>query len=68
MKLFKLINSRSSKFLSRTQVIILKQAFLLEDYQVDIQTMKLIVKNAVRIYNTKRFHWSRHMKTPQEIR
>ena len=68
MKLFKLINSRSSKFLSRTQVIILKQAFLLEDYQVDIQTMKLILKNAVRIYNTKRPHWSRHMKTPQEIR
>lgn len=46
---------------------ILKQEFLLEDYQVDIETMKLIVKDAVRIYNTKRPHWSCHMKTPEEM-
>jgi len=45
---------------------ILKQKFL-QDYQVDIETTKLIVKDAVRIYNTKRPHWSCHMKTPQEI-
>jgi transposase InsO family protein len=37
---------------------ILKQEFLLEDYQVDIETMKLIVADAVHIYNTKRPHWS----------
>jgi len=46
---------------------ILKQEFLLEDYQVDIQTMKLIVKDAVRIYNTKRPHWSCYMKTPEQM-
>jgi len=46
---------------------ILKQEFLLEDYQVNIQTMKLIVKDAVRIYNTRRPHWSCHMKTPEEM-
>jgi hypothetical protein len=33
---------------------ILKQEFLLEEYQVDIQTMQLLVKDAVRIYNTKK--------------
>ena len=33
---------------------ILKQEFLLENYKVDLQTMKLLVKDAVRIYNTKR--------------
>ena len=37
---------------------ILKQEFLLEDYPVDIETMKLIVTDAVHIYNTKRSHWS----------
>ena len=46
---------------------ILKQEFLLEDYQVDIKTMKLLVKDAVRIYNTKRPHWSCYMKTPDEM-
>ena len=46
---------------------ILKQEFLLEDYQVNIQTMKLIVKDAVRIYNTKRPHWSCYMRTPEQM-
>jgi len=46
---------------------ILKQEFLLEDYNVDIKTMKLVVKDAVRIYNTKRPHWSCSMKTPEEM-
>ena len=46
---------------------ILKQEFLLEDYQVDIGTMKLLVKDAVRIYNTKRPHWSCYMKTPEQM-
>ena len=43
---------------------ILKQEFLLEDYQVNIQTMKLLVKDAVHIYNTKMPHYSCHMRTP----
>jgi len=46
---------------------ILKQEFLLEDYQVDIKSMKLIVKDAVRIYNTQRPHWSCYMKTPEQM-
>jgi len=46
---------------------ILKQEFLLEDYQVDIKTMKLIVDAAVHIYNTKRPHWSCYMKTPEQM-
>jgi len=46
---------------------ILKQEFLLEEYQVDIQTMQLLVKDAVRIYNTKRPHYSCHMRTPEQM-
>lgn len=46
---------------------ILKQEFLLEDYQVNIQTMKLLVKEAIVIYNTKRPHWSCYMKTPEQM-
>ena len=46
---------------------ILKQEFLLEDYQVDIKTMELIIKDAVHIYNTQRPHWSCHMKTPEQM-
>ena len=46
---------------------ILKQEFLLEDYQVNIQTMKLLVKDAIHIYNNKRPHWSCYMKTPEQM-
>ena len=46
---------------------ILKQEFFLEDYQVDINTMKLLVKDAVRIYNTKRPHWSCYMKRHDDM-
>ena len=46
---------------------ILKQEFLLEDYLVGLDTMKLLVQDAVRIYNTKRPHWSCHMKTPEQM-
>lgn len=46
---------------------ILKQEFYLEDYRVDIQTMKSIVEDAIHIYNTKRPHWSCYMKTPEQM-
>ena len=46
---------------------ILKQEFLLEEYRVDVQTMKLLVEDAVNIYNTKRPHWSCFMRTPQQM-
>ncbi|BFO67454.1 integrase core domain-containing protein [Chryseobacterium sp. S0630] len=51
----------------RVNGIILKQEFLLEDYHVNIQTMKLLVKDAFTIYNTKRPHWSCYMKTPEQM-
>ena len=46
---------------------ILKQKFLLEDYLVDIKTMKLLVRDAVHTYNNKRPHWSCYMKTPEQM-
>jgi len=46
---------------------ILKQEFLLEEYRVDNKTMKLLVKDAVRIYNTQRPHYSCYMKTPEQM-
>ncbi|MDL2314925.1 IS3 family transposase, partial [Bacteroidales bacterium OttesenSCG-928-C19] len=46
---------------------ILKQEFLLEDYSVDNQIMKLLVADAVRIYNTRRPHWSCYMQTPEQM-
>ena len=29
--------------------------------------MKLLVKDAIHIYNTKRPHWSGYMKTPEQM-
>ncbi|WP_262487190.1 IS3 family transposase [Chryseobacterium contaminans] len=46
---------------------ILKQEFLLEEYHVNTQTMKLLVEDAIAIYNTKRPHWSCYMKTPEQM-
>jgi len=46
---------------------ILKQEFLLEDYNVDIKTMKLLVDDAVRTYNSKRPHYSCFMNTPEQM-
>jgi transposase InsO family protein len=46
---------------------ILKQEFLLEKYQVDYKTLKLVVDDAIHIYNTKRPHYSCYMKTPEQM-
>lgn len=46
---------------------ILKQEFLLEEYKVDLETMKDIVDEAINLYNTKRPHYSCYMKTPAEM-
>ena len=46
---------------------ILKQEFLLEDYKVDLETMKLLVDDAVLIYNSLRPHWSCFMNTPEQM-
>ena len=47
---------------------ILKQEFLLEKYKKDINTLNLLVRDAVRIYNTARPHWSCHLNTPEQMR
>ena len=46
---------------------ILKQEFLLEEYDEKPDVMKLLVADAVHIYNTKRPHWSCEMKTPEQM-
>jgi len=46
---------------------ILKQEFLLEDYNVDLDTMKEVVDDAVHIYNSLRPHWSCFMNTPEQM-
>lgn len=45
---------------------ILKQEFLLEEYDVDIKTMKQLVAQAVEFYNELRPHYSSHMLTPKQ--
>ncbi|MFT3753312.1 MAG: integrase core domain-containing protein [Paludibacter sp.] len=46
---------------------ILKQEFLLEKYNADIQTMKHLVKDTINTYNTQRAHGHVHMKTPDQM-
>ena len=46
---------------------ILKQEFMLEDYQVKLPLMKELVKNSIKIYNTKRPHLSCQMLTPEQM-
>ena len=46
---------------------ILKDEFGLEQYDVDTQTMKKLVKESVNIYNTKRPHFSCYMLTPEQM-
>lgn len=46
---------------------ILKQEFLLEDYDVKLPVMKKLVKNSIDIYNQNRPHYSCRMKTPEQM-
>ena len=46
---------------------ILKDEFQLEEYDVDTETMKKLVKDSVNIYNTKRPHYSCYMLTPEQM-
>lgn len=46
---------------------ILKQEFLLEEYDVKLPVMKELVKNSIGIYNTRRPHHSCYMKTPEQM-
>lgn len=46
---------------------ILKEEFLLEQYDVDLKAMKQIIKETVKVYNNERPHMSCHMKTPEQM-
>lgn len=46
---------------------ILKEEFLLEQYDVDLKAMKKIIKETVKVYNNERPHMSCHMKTPEQM-
>jgi len=46
---------------------ILKQEFLLEEYNVKLPVMKELVRNSIDIYNKKRPHYSCAMKTPDQM-
>lgn len=46
---------------------ILKDEFMLEEYQVDLQTMKKLVKDSIEIYNSMRPHYSGFMLTPEQM-
>lgn len=46
---------------------ILKQEFLLEEYKLSLPMLKDLVANAIKIYNTKRPHWSCYMQTPEQM-
>jgi putative transposase len=46
---------------------ILKLELNLDAVFPDFQTAKLATKNAIRIYNSKRTHWSLGLKTPDQI-
>jgi transposase InsO family protein len=46
---------------------ILKHEFQLEQYEVDTETMKKLLKDSVNINNSKRPHYSCYMLTPEQM-
>jgi transposase InsO family protein len=46
---------------------ILKQEFAIAAYDTDLSTKKLLVKNAINLYNSLRPHLSNHMLTPDKM-
>ena len=46
---------------------ILKQEFLIHTKNIDLKTMKILVKQSIKIYNKLRPHWSCHMLTPNQM-
>ena len=46
---------------------ILKQEFMLEEYELGLPVMKEIVKESIDIYNNERPHLSCHMNTPSQM-
>lgn len=46
---------------------ILKQEFMIDKYEQNVETMKVIVKEAVEIYNQNRPHFSNYLLTPNQM-
>jgi len=46
---------------------ILKQEFMIDKYEQNVEIMKLIVKEAVEIYNENRPHFSNYLLTPNQM-
>ena len=46
---------------------ILKQEFMIDKYKQNVETMKVIVKEAVDIYNQNRPHISNYLLTPNQM-
>ena len=46
---------------------ILKQEFLTNTKNINLKTMKLLVKQSIDIYNNQRPHWSCNMLTPNQM-
>ncbi len=46
---------------------ILKQEFIIDKYNQDLQIMKQIVKETINIYNNQRPHYSNYMLTPNQM-
>lgn len=46
---------------------ILKQEFLFNTRNLDLKTMKILVKQSIEIYNQNRPHWSCNMLTPNQM-
>ena len=46
---------------------ILKQEFMVDKYEQSLETMKVIIKEAVEIYNQNRPHFSNYLLTPNQM-
>lgn len=46
---------------------ILKQEFMIDTYHQDITIMKIIVREAIDVYNNQRPHYSNYMLTPEQM-
>ncbi len=46
---------------------ILKQEFMIDKYEQNVETMKVIVKEAIEIYNQNRPHFSNYLLTPDQM-
>lgn len=48
-------------------IIFLKQEFNLEEFNVKLPIMQSVIKDSIKIYNTKRPHLSCYMHTPEQM-